>query len=78
MATYLKDHWKEIQIEPVIVCSSDEAKERLSKNFSNTITLMDYAKGFYRVLLNKKTIQYFRGLLKNFFLSFLKSINFRN
>lgn len=47
MATYLKDHWKEIQIDPVIVCSSDEAKERLSKNFSNTITLMDYAKGLF-------------------------------
>uniref|UniRef100_A0A915EFZ8 Protein DIS3 homolog n=1 Tax=Ditylenchus dipsaci TaxID=166011 RepID=A0A915EFZ8_9BILA len=44
-ASYLEKHWKSLGLLPLIICSSVDSKKRISENFPNTVTLLDYVQG---------------------------------
>uniref|UniRef100_A0A914KMQ1 Protein DIS3 homolog n=2 Tax=Meloidogyne TaxID=189290 RepID=A0A914KMQ1_MELIC len=42
---FLRDHWNEFSVRPLILCSSEEAVARVSKDYSHVISIIDYVKG---------------------------------
>uniref|UniRef100_A0A1I8AYG7 Protein DIS3 homolog n=1 Tax=Meloidogyne hapla TaxID=6305 RepID=A0A1I8AYG7_MELHA len=42
---FLFDHWQEFTVRPLVVCSSEEAVARVSKDYPHAITMIDYVKG---------------------------------
>jgi len=51
---FLRDHWNEFSVRPLILCSSEEAVARVSKDYSHVISIIDYVKGlnFLSILQN--------------------------
>ncbi|KAI1715438.1 RNB domain-containing protein [Ditylenchus destructor] len=45
VAIYLESHWESLGCQPILICSSDETKQRMRENFENTKTLMEYVEG---------------------------------
>ncbi|KAI1724898.1 RNB domain-containing protein [Ditylenchus destructor] len=45
VAIYLESHWESLGCHPILICSSDETKQRMRENFENTKTLMEYVEG---------------------------------
>jgi hypothetical protein len=42
----LLEHWRPFGVRPLILCASEETAKRLSAEYPDSMTLLDYVKGF--------------------------------
>lgn len=69
VAKFYEEHWANYDIIPIILCATDDKKDKLKLHFTNTFTLKEYVEGFWIKALNL-----FNSLHNGHYFSYLHNI----